>query len=363
MTKTTAPTPTTPGHWVVPKFGPPSVLKWETLPEPTPPAKDELAIRILAAGISGSDNVWRAGGYPKPFHIEPGFTPGYDFVGVVDAIGEDVRDFEKGDLVANLCIFGGYATHKTIPAKEAIKLRKEDDVVKMAALTLNYMTAYGMLKRSGVSLGPGSSILIGSVSGGVGTAVAQLVKSFDMRITMLGTCSKAKFDYVKSLGITPIDRHTTDLANEVKKLNGGKGVDVAYDSVGSEESLNASLASTNQGKGRVVCISTLAAVKEDGSGLVETEFNAFEFIDRQERITFFVVTYGYYLKDKELFLRDFEDVAEKVRVGSLSPVVGRLFGLSQAVEANKVLVEGAGGLGKMLFLVDEELAKANELSL
>ncbi len=358
---TTAPTPQSPGHWIVPKFGPPSVLKWETLPQLPPPAKGQLTVRIQAAGISGADNVWRAGGYPG-FGIEPGFTPGYDFVGAVDAVGDEVEGFEMGDVVACLMGgFGGYATYWTGGASEVVKLRRDDDVLKMAALPLNYMTAYGMLRRSGVELGRGSSVLIGGVSGAVGTAVAQLVKSFDMGIVMFGTCSKANFDYVKGLGVTPIDRHTGDLVGEVRRLTGGRGVDVVYDSVGSKQSLDDSLAATKDGAGSVVCMGTFSTVREDGSGLVEGAFNAFEYVEKQERMSFFVVTYGYLFKDRQLWCSDFEAVVQKVRDGALEPIVGKLFRLSEAVEANQALVEGSGGRGKMLFVVDEALARKHGL--
>ena len=362
--KTTAPTPDHPGRWLISQFGPPSVLKWETFdPLPTP-SKDEVLIRLVTAGISGADNLMRVGSYPHPRAKEPGFTPGYDFVGEVVSLGPDVpgsRGLSKGDRVTSLCMMGAYATHIVLPVGDVIKLQKTDDPIKFCALTLNYMTAYGMLKRCQANVGPGSSILIGSVSGGVGTALAQLVRALDMDITMYGTCSAGKFDHVKSLSVTPIDRNAGDLPGRVRELTGGKLVDAAYDAVGSEKSLRDSLKSTKEDTGRVVAIGIMSKIASDGSGLAESDFDPFTFVESQPRISFFNIMQDYYLGQKEVFLKDFEVVAQAVRAGRLDPFVGSLLPLRDAVKANEMLVSGVGVTGKMEFIVDAELAKSKGL--
>lgn len=211
---------------MITRFGPPSVLEWQTFdPLPTP-VDDEILISIITTGISGADNIQRAGGYPDPRSKKPGFSPGYDFVGEIEALGPAVpesRGLAKGDRVTSMCMFGAYATHIVVPAGDVIKIQKTDDPIDICALPLNYMTAYGMLKRAGADLPPGSSVLIGSVSGGVGTAMAQLVHAFDMGLTMYGTCSPSKFDFVKSLGVTPIDRNSEDIPAQIRALTNGKG--------------------------------------------------------------------------------------------------------------------------------------------
>lgn len=141
--------------------------------DPLPsPSSGELLIRITVGGIAQTDSLQRIGAYPDPRLEKPGFTPGYDFTGTVEKLGPDVTGFEVGDVVASMCVLGAYATHIVLPVADAIKLKADDDIIKAAALPLNYMTAYGMLKRSEAKIEPGSSILIGSASGGVGTAMA-----------------------------------------------------------------------------------------------------------------------------------------------------------------------------------------------
>jgi NADPH:quinone reductase-like Zn-dependent oxidoreductase len=347
------------------------VLEWQVFdPLPTP-KDDDVLIAILATGISGTDNLQRVGGHPDPRVASPGFTPGHDFVGEVVALGPAVpadshhgrrRHLAVGDRVAAMCMCGAYATHILLPAAAVLPLRDTDDPVRFAALPLNYMTAYGLLTQSAAAgaLAPGKSVLIGSAAGGIGTAVAQLVRAFDLRLTLFGTCSPAKFAHVRALGVIPIDRHAGGgVAAEVRALTGGAGVDVAFDAVGSEESLRASAAATKDGTGVLVGVGAMASIAADGSGL-RPGFDTLRFLRNGglPRSSFFAMSLSYYAGARDVWLQDFEKVAQAVRDGKLDPVIGKLLPLSEAVRANEMLVTGEGVTGKLEFVVDAELAKA-----
>lgn len=362
MPENTSSTPDQPGRWIISKFGPPSVLQWHVFdPLPTP-STGELLIRIMVGGIGSTDSIQRIGAYPDPRLGEPGFTPGYDFTGKVEKLGADVSGFDVGDVVASMCTFGAYATHIVLPVGDIIKLEADDDLIKAAALPLNYMTAYGMLKRSEAKIEPGSSILIGSASGGVGTAIAQLVKAFDMDVTMYGLCSRAKFDHVRALGVTPIDRHAPNVPALVRESNGGKGVDVAFDAAGSKASLDASLESTQDSAGQVVAIGGMSLIAPDGSGIIDTAgFDFIPYIVQHPNMSFFGVSNDYYHPKRDLFRTDFAAILHKVRSGALDPAMGKLWRLDQAVAANEALLSGVGVVGKMAFLVDADLAAAHGL--
>ncbi|MCJ1264425.1 hypothetical protein MMC22_004296 [Lobaria immixta] len=344
MPENTSSTPNQPGRWVVSKFGPPSVLRWDVFdPLPTP-SNGELLIRIIVGGIGQTDTVQRVGAYPDPRFSKPGFTPGYDFTGKVEELGPDVTGFDIGD-VASMCISGAYATHIVLPFADAIKLRAEDDIIKAATLPLNYMTAYGMLKRSEAKIEPGSSILIGPASGGIGTAMAQLVKAFDLDITMYGLCSPTKFDHVKALGVTPID-------SSHAKCRGTR----------SKESLDSSLEATEGSAGQVIAIGGMSLIAPDGSGMVDPgSFNMHAYIAQHPNMAFFGVTNHYYQAQRDLFNSDFDAILGKVRNGKLDPVIGKLWRLDQAVAVHEALLSGVGVVGKMAFLVDAELAAAHGL--
>jgi NADPH2:quinone reductase len=361
----TAPTSSQPGKWVVTAFGSPSVLQWTEFPDNEPPTlgENEVLIRILTTGISGVDNMMRAGAFPGPKTTTPGFTPGQECVGEIIRLGANTQssNFSVGDLILSYCFLGAYATHLAISTTELIKLKKDDDVVKMVTLPLNYMTAYGMLTRSAGVLSKGSSVLVGGASGGIGTAIAQIAKTFDLGLNLLGTCSPSNFDYVRNLGFTPIDRHDSQLATTVKNLTGGKGVDVAFDATGTKESVLTSAAATKEDVGQVVVYglldATASASKTEGrlGDAFDDVQEVLSFIEAMPKAKFWAVSWDYYMTSKEDYLKDLNKVIGVVRQKKLEPLVGNIYRLDQAVEANEALVSGSGR-GKMVFLVDAELA-------
>lgn len=305
----------------------------------------------------------RSGGYPDDRTKSPGFTPGYELVGEVEAIGPGVSSLQVGDRVAALCVVGAHATHAVLQAEDVLAISKSDDPIKVAALPLNYMTAYGMLKRSGANLKRGSTVLIGSAAGGLGCAIAQLNTAFDMGLVLLGTCSPRSFGFLQSLGITPIDRHADDLPSQVKGLTGGRGVDVAFDSAGSEESIRSSFACTVEDTGEVRVVGVQSALISGGLGISSDRFKTFELLGKGviPRTRLWTVTNDYYVAQRAAFTADFKAVLQAVRDERLTPLIGKLFRLEQAVEANELLAQGAPFDGKMEFLVDEDLAISHGL--
>ncbi|KAM0421193.1 hypothetical protein ACHAPT_011085 [Fusarium lateritium] len=177
---------------------------------------------------------------------------------------------------------------------------------------------------------------------------------------MFGTCSPSKFDYVRSLGVIPLDRHSSDIADQVKALTNGEGVDVAYDPVGSAESLRASHLATKQGIGNLISTGVMDEISEDGSGLKKRDGDflpsAIAESRKQPRMTFWAVYSDYYLPDKESFIADFHSILEKVRNGQLDPVIAKKFPLSDSVQAHQELISGASVKGRMVYIVDKQLA-------
>src|SRR5262249_20447516 len=130
---------------VIPEYGPPGVLQIvrEPVPQPRP---GEVRIKVEAAGVSFGDvaqrsNVFFAGAPKLPY------TPGYDVVGTVDAVGDGVTTASIGDRVAALTMFFGYARYLCVPAAWAVAIPADLDAAQAVALILNYTTAWQMLKR------------------------------------------------------------------------------------------------------------------------------------------------------------------------------------------------------------------------
>src|SRR5262245_59766751 len=156
----------------------------EALPNPRP---GQVRLKILAAGISYAD-ISMIQGVP-PEARPPPFTPGWDVVGTVDALGERVAAVPLGATVAAMPIVGGYAEYLCLPATELVRVPPPLDPAEAVCLILNYVTAYQMLHRSAQAK-PGESALIHSAAGGVGTALLQLARLHGVRT--YGTASTAR---------------------------------------------------------------------------------------------------------------------------------------------------------------------------
>lgn len=124
MSRNTSPTPDQSGRWVVTKFGDPSVLAWQTCSFDRELGPNEALVRIIAAGIAGPDNMQRVGGYPDPRTSSPGFTPGYDLVGEVIAVGSPYlpSGITRGDIVVSMCVVRAHATHAILEDAELIRI-------------------------------------------------------------------------------------------------------------------------------------------------------------------------------------------------------------------------------------------------
>src|SRR5689334_14148203 len=150
---------------VVTHYGGPDALRVveELCPEP---AYDEVRVRVLAAGVSLPDVMMREGIHPETPRLP--FTPGWDVVGVVDALGAGVSGIEPGRIVAALPITGGYAELVCLPARELVPVPSGLDAAGAVSLVLNYVTAYQMLYRA-AKTSPGQRVLIHGAAGGVGS--------------------------------------------------------------------------------------------------------------------------------------------------------------------------------------------------
>jgi len=212
-------------HIVISHYGGPDELRIveEEFPEPK---KGEVRVRVLTAGVSLPDVMMREGIHPETPKLP--FTPGWDFVGVVDKLGDEVTGLEKGQLVAALPIFGAYTELLCISQTQLVQVPLGLDVAEAVSLVLNYITAYQMLHRS-AKVKPGQQVLIHGAAGGVGTALLQL--GHLAKLEMYGTCSKQDLPLVSSLGGLPIDYEHQDFVEEIHRYT-GDGVDAVFEGIG-----------------------------------------------------------------------------------------------------------------------------------
>ena len=158
-------------------------LRWEDVPLPMPGPK-EVLVRNTAIGINFIDTYHRSGLYPLPLP----FTPGTEGVGVVGAVGADVRGFKIGDRVAYVDPIGAYAQMVVRPADRLIKLPKGISDKIVAAVMLKGMTAEYLLRRT-YKVKRGDTILVHAAAGGVGQILCQWAKHLGAKV--IGTVGNA----------------------------------------------------------------------------------------------------------------------------------------------------------------------------
>jgi NADPH:quinone reductase-like Zn-dependent oxidoreductase len=172
-------------HIRIARFGGPEVLELAEQPTIPDPGPGEVRIKVLAAGTGFTDTFIRRGRYPD-FKGPLPFTPGYDLVGVVEDTGPGVPTHLTGQLVADLCVVGGYAQYAIRPARFLVPVPDGVDPVDGVCIPLACLTAYQMLTRYR-HLSPGATILVIGASGTVGTALLDLARHLGLKA--IGTCS------------------------------------------------------------------------------------------------------------------------------------------------------------------------------
>ena len=130
---------------VVQRYGGPEVLRLIDEP-PREPQAGEIRVRVHAAGVGFPDVLMREGTYPGG--PEPPFTPGYDLVGDVDAVGDGVSGVHIGERVAALTVYGAYADMVCVPANEVVRVPEGLAAAEAVSLVLNYVTAYQLMHRA-----------------------------------------------------------------------------------------------------------------------------------------------------------------------------------------------------------------------
>src|SRR5580704_7513768 len=219
-------------HLRISRFGGPEVLQMveeSTIPEPGP---GETRIKVLAAGTGFTDTMIRRGRYPD-FKGPLPFTPGYEIVGMVEKVGAGVNVPREGEMVADLCVVGGYAQYAIRPAYLLVPVPENIDPAAAVCIPLAYLTAFQLLTRCR-NLPSGATILVIGASGTVGTALLDLARHLGLKA--IGTCSAANLPVIERLGAAAIDYHAGDFVTSVRRLTadrpGGPGVDIAFDAIG-----------------------------------------------------------------------------------------------------------------------------------
>ena len=335
---------------VVTRHGGPDVLQMveEDLPEPQ---AGEVRVKVLAAGVSAYDLMFRQSG-SLPGTPRPPFTLGEDIVGVVDKLGEGVTAVTLGQMVAaptfSLGLGGGYAEYVCLPASELVPVPAGVDPAEAVCLVVNYLTAHMVMHRT-AGVRSGERILVHGAAGGVGTALLELGKLAGLE--MYGTTSRHNHELVSRLGATPIDYPTEDFVKRIRDLTSGEaltgdGVDVVFDPVGGARQLWRSYRALRKG-GRLVWFG-VAATKKSGLRVIpSTLLTVFllKLIPDGKQLPL-APDLG---KDNAWFRETLAELLDLLAAGKIKPVVAARIPLAEAARAHE-LIERGGYAGKVVLI-------------
>jgi NADPH:quinone reductase len=217
------------------QVGGPEAMELVDLPVPQPKA-NEGVVKVAASGVNFIDVYYREGRYKAT----PPFVLGQEAAGTVVAVGGEVKSVKVGDRVAWCGQLGAYAEYAAVPAEQLVSIPKDVSDQQAAAAMLQGMTAQ-YLSHSTYPLKKGDTALVHAAAGGVGLLLVQMAHSIGAHV--IGTVStEEKAKLARAAGADEIILYTqTDFEAEIRRLTGGKGVDVVYDSVGKttfEKGLN-----------------------------------------------------------------------------------------------------------------------------
>jgi NADPH:quinone reductase len=213
------------------EYGGPDVLSVVDIEKPVPTGF-EVLIEIKAIGVNYADTARREGQYVVPTPLP--FIPGAEIAGVVVEVGEKVSNVTPGTRVVTLIESRGYAEYALADSRGLILLPEQLDYKYAAALPLQGLSAYHILKTMG-RLEKGESVLVHAAAGGVGTIAVQLAKLFGAGKVIATASSPDKLELARQMGADVLINYTEpNWEQQVLEATGGRGVNVALEMAGGE---------------------------------------------------------------------------------------------------------------------------------
>ena len=335
---------------IVSRHGRPGVLLVVVEDVPQPRA-GEVRVKVQAAGVSAFDLIYRRWGW-LPGSPRIPFTLGEDVVGTVDAVGEGVSSFSRGQMVAGgtwgLGIGGGYSEHVCLPASDLVPVPSGVDPARAVCLVVNYLTAHQHLHAIGGARA-GERVLVHGAAGGVGTALVELSRLAGLEV--YGTASQRNVDFVESLGATSIDYAAEDFVTRIAALS-GDGVDVVIDPVGGAGQLLRSYRALRKG-GRLVWLGS-AAIDRQGlrvGPLSMLTVWALRLLPDGKHVPRCPLMPEYAQRQLPWYRGTLSELLDLLAAGKLAPVVAERVPLEHAARAHELLERG-GHRGKVVLVTE-----------
>ena len=315
-------------------FGGTEKMRWAEVPTPEP-GPDEVRVRTVAVGVNRADLLQRQGYYPPPAGVSE--LLGLECSGVIDAIGDDVDDWQPGDEVVALLAGGAYAEYVVVPAGQVTSPPAGVDLVSAAGLVEVAATVLSNLDRA--QLRSGETFLVHGGAGGIGTFAIQYAKVLGAKVAT--TASAGKLDHCRRLGADIVINYARDWLTELLIATEDRGVDVILDIIGAkylEQNISAL-----RPDGRLVIIGMQKGTK--------AELDIAKLLNKRATITATSLR-GRSVEQKSEIVRQ---VAERVwplitaRMIQLAPETR--FSLRDAAAAHEILASGSN-VGKLILTLE-----------
>src|SRR5262245_52683991 len=329
------------------RFGGPEELQVVDVPLPSA-GRGEVRVRVLASGLEYTDVVIRRHLYPQTMFRQPPFVLGYDVVGEIDQLGDDVSGFELGDRVADMTVVGSNTAYRTLRASGLARVPTDVDSAEAAALILSWTTAYQLLHRA-ARVKRGQRVLVQGAAGAVGQALLVLGRRAELELW--GTARGEHAAVIRELGATPIDYKREDVT---RVLPGG--FDVVFDGIG-EDGYRASFAALKDG-GLLCAYGYTAGVQAKRSLATILTWIAKLYLWRRllswlpggKRLHVYSIN-AMRARHGACFKEDLEQLFGLLATGAIRPRVAERISFGEIVEAHRRL-EAGGLVGKLVLCPD-----------
>jgi NADPH2:quinone reductase len=313
------------------------------------PGPGEVRIRVLASSLNYTEVLIRKHLYPQTAGLKPPFVMGYDVVGDIDQVGEDVTGFAIGDRVADMTVIGSNATYRLLKARNLTRVPVGLDPAEAATVILSWMTAYQLLHRSAKAK-RGDRVLVHGAAGAVGQA--QLVLGKLAGLEMWGGAFGKHAGLIREMGATPVDYDREDFT---KVLPGG--FDVVSDGIG-EDGYRRSFAALKPG-GLLIAIGYSAGVQAK-QGMLSilssiARLYLWRFLPGAKKARFYSIN-AMRVRHPEWFREDLEHLFGLLESGAIKPRVAERVSFEQVADAHRRLE--TGGLEGKIVLCPELSAAA-----
>ena len=323
------------------RFGKADVLRLADVPRPEPRAGDIL-VNVKALGVNRADLLQREGYYGNQTYGESPLL-GLELAGEVIEVGADVNDVTPGERVMAIVGGGAYAEYARVDRAMAVRIPDGLTFVEGAAVMESFVTAWEALVHLG-EVKFGNTVLIHAAAGGIGSAAVQIGHALGARV--LATATASRRSQVEALGAKRVfDYLGEDFEAGVREVTDGLGVDVVVDFVGGDY-FGRNLRSLKPG-GRLVQVGLL-------SGEENVEIPLGLVLHNHLRVIGTVMKSRSIDEKRAMVQRFAEHGLPLLSEGSLRPVVGEIFSLAGASEAQRYMETG-GGFGKIVLNVDDDI--------